>query len=128
MVTNPASRKDILIKQEDVLSASAKIISAEIVLQRMNVSSVRVNTISAFAYPMATVVPTFQEQHPIKNVLRSNRGTMVPQAVMKVATTLVQIPQEPHPHRNRSRTVQDRTSQPYTSVPLLQSSFKQPMH
>ena len=70
------------LSKEDVLFASGKIISAEIVLQSINVSSVRDDIISAFAHLMAamkvvpTIVPMFQE-HRVKNSLRISAGTMM---------------------------------------------------
>ena len=88
MVTNPVARKGILIKQGRCFVCLRKDISAKTVLQSMNVSSVRVNTISAFVHPVAIIAP-IQEQHPSKNILRSNQGTIVPQAVTKMAPTLV---------------------------------------
>ena len=112
------------LSKEDVLFASGKIISAEIVNQRINVSSVRVDIISAFAHLMVlmkvvpTIVPIFQE-HRVKNSLRISAGTMM------------KVPLELHPDRNRTRNnqrPQSRTSQPCMSVPLLQSCFKRPKH
>ena len=88
MVTNPATRKDILIKQGRCFVCLRKDHLSKSCPSKHECFKRKGNTISAFVQSMATMIPIFREQHPTKNILGSNRGTIVPQAVMKVAPTL----------------------------------------